>query len=602
MIVRMIKYTFAVHHRFYRQFLDDLQEIEVVHIERSKDQKVAGEAAELTSEVVRINQLLEQFKNYTHDEPKQDTCTLSVNETDNLNTALTKRLSDCRSALEQLQETIDARQIWGDYSDQLVAELQSEGIRLRFFTMPTKKFSSSWLEIFPIEIISRSDREIHFVWFGTGDIIFEGARELHPPHEQMSDLIKRSGQLKKEISEIRSELEHLANDSWVPLHKRLETLRDRLEWLDIMDNQTSRIGEGQIYLLEGWVPVTSGDKLNQYLEEKGILYFQSEATGEETPPVQLKNNRFARLFEPISLLFSLPSYGELDLTAFFAPFFMLFFGFCLGDAGYGIIIFLGCTIGKQFVTKEVRSYLTLGQFFGISTMVMGMIFGTFFGVVLAEIPAFDRVKGLFLDTSTIFNLSLIIGGVQIIFGIMIRMFNQLRQGTPSVALGSFGWLMLFFTAGLFEYVLADAELVPVLKILRIALYTASLICILFFSGTGSILQRFGGGIWEIYGNVTGIFGDLLSYIRLFALGVASSILGLVVNQMAVAFGKAPYIGPVIFLLVIVIGHAANLVISSLGSFVHPMRLTFVEFYKNAGFKGGGKSYRPFARQKKHLSI
>ncbi len=602
MIVRMIKYTFAVHRGFYRQFLDDLQDLEVVHIDRSKEQKVAGEAAELTNEVDRINHLLEQLKNYTHDEPKQDTCTLSVCEADNLAGALSKRLSDSRSMLEQLQETIDARQIWGDYSDQLVTELRNEGIKLRFFTMPAKKFSMSWLDIFPIEIISRSDREIHFVWIGTGDITFEGARELHPPREQISELIKRAEQLKKDISEIRSKLEHLANDTWIMLHKRLEVLRDRLEWLDIRDNQTSLIGEGQIYLLEGWVPVTVQDKLNQYLEEKDILYFQSEAAEEEMPPVQLKNNRFARLFEPISLLFSLPSYGELDLTAFFAPFFMLFFGFCLGDAGYGVIIFLGCTIGKRFAIKEVRSYLTLGQFFGVSTMIMGMIFGTFFGMVLAEIPAFDRVKGLFLDTSTIFNLSLIIGGIQIVFGIIIRMFNQLRQSTPSVALGSFGWLLLFFTAGLFEYFLADAELAPALKMLRIALYSASLICILFFSGTGSVLQRFGGGIWEVYGNVTGIFGDLLSYIRLFALGVASSILGLVVNQMAVAFGKAPYIGPVIFFLVIVIGHAANLVISSLGSFVHPMRLTFVEFYKNAGFKGGGRSYRPFARQRKHLSI
>jgi len=602
MIVRMIKYTFAVHHRFYRQFLDDLQDLEVVHIDRSKEQKVDGEAAELTNEAAQINQLLEQLKNYTHDEPKKETSTLSVSEIANLTGSLTKRLSDCRSAQEQLQETIDARRIWGEYSDQLITELRKEGIKLRFFTMAAKKFSLSWLEIFPIEIISRSDREIHFIWIGTSDITFEGARELHPPREQISELIKHSEQLKKEISELRSELEHLANDTWVLLHKRLQALRDRLEWLDIRDNQTSQIGEGQIYLLEGWVPVTVQDKLNQYLEKQGILYFQSEATGEEMPPVQLKNNRFARLFEPISLLFSLPSYGELDLTAFFAPFFMLFFGFCLGDAGYGVIIFLGCTIGKRFASKEVKSYLSLGQFFGISTVIMGMIFGTFFGMVLAEIPAFDEVKGLFLDTSTIFNLSLIIGGIQIIFGIIIRLFNQLRQSTPSVALGSFGWLLLFFTAGLFEYFLADGELAPALKIVRIVLYSASLICILFFSGTGSVLQRFGGGIWEIYGNVTGIFGDLLSYIRLFALGVASSILGLVVNQMAVAFGKAPYIGPVIFFLVIVIGHAANLVISSLGSFVHPMRLTFVEFYKNAGFKGGGKSYRPFAKQKTHLSI
>lgn len=598
MIVRMIKYTFAVHHRFYRQFLDDLQDLEVVHIDRSKEQKVAGEAAELANEAALISQVLEQLKGYRHDGTKEEQSSLTVSEISVQSGSLMKRLSDCRSSLEQLQETIEARQIWGDYSDQLVSELRSEGISLGFYTMPTKKFSLSWLELFPIEIISWSDREIHFIRIGKEEITFEGARELHPPCKQVSELIKRSEDLKKEIAEIKLTLEHLANSTLELLQRRMEKLRDRLEWLDIRDNRTSQIGEGQIYLLEGWVPFNAQDKLNQYLEKQGILYFQSEASEDEIPPVQLKNNRFARLFEPISKLFSLPAYSEMDLTPYFAPFFMLFFGFCLGDAGYGLILLLGSTIGKKFASPDLRGYLTLGQFFGISTMIMGLIFGTFFGIVLADIPALESVKEYFLKSENVFWLSMMIGAVQIIFGIILRIFNQLRQPNRSMALGSAGWLLLFFTAGVFEYVLAG-DLTPLLKVVRIGFYVLSLLLIVFFSGTGSVFQRLGGGIWEIYGNVTGIFGDLLSYIRLFALGVASSILGLVVNQMAVSFGQAPYIGPVIFFLIIVIGHTANLAISSLGAFVHPMRLTFVEFYKNAGFKGGGKNYQPFAKQKNH---
>ncbi len=598
MIVRMIKYTFAVHHRFYTQFLDDLQNLEVVHIDRTREQKVAGEAADLTHEAGLVHQTLEQFKNYRHDGPTGEPFSLTVKEVAEQAGAWEKRLADCRSALEQLQETIRAREIWGDYSDQLVSELGDQGIKLRFYTMPARKFSQSWLQLFPIEIVSRSEREIHFVWIGTGDITFEGARELHPPREEVAELRRREEELKNEIAEIRLKLEQLANNAWQPLHRRLAKLKDRLEWLDILDNQTSQIGEGLISLLEGWVAETGREKLDHYLEEQGILYFVSEASDGEVPPVQLENSRFARLFEPISKLFSLPAYGEMDLTAYFAPFFMLFFGFCLGDAGYGLILLLGSTVGKRYVSADMKSFLTLGQLFGLSTMIMGTIFGTFFGVVLADIPALEPVKDRFLKSEGIFWLSMIVGGVQIIFGIILRIFNQLRQSHPSVALGSVGWLLLFLTAGIFE-VLLSGDMTPALKIIRIALYVASLLLIIFFSGTGSVFQRLGGGIWEIYGNVTGIFGDLLSYIRLFALGVASSILGLVVNQMAVAFGKAPVVGPVVFFLIIVVGHTANLAISSLGAFVHPMRLTFVEFYKNAGFKGGGKSYQPFAKQKNH---
>jgi V/A-type H+/Na+-transporting ATPase subunit I len=112
----------------------------------------------------------------------------------------------------------------------------------------------------------------------------------------------------------------------------------------------------------------------------------------------------------------------------------------------------------------------------------------------------------------------------------------------------------------------------------------------------NILTRIGKGIWDLYG-LTGIFGDLLSYIRLFALGIASAILGFVVNDIALQMRDGiPYLGPVLFVLFLVVGHGANLLIASLGAFVHPMRLTFVEFYKNAGFTGGGKVYEPFAKE------
>lgn len=602
MITPMIHYTFAVHDTFYRQFLDDLQELEVVHVDRSAVRRLEGEAAGLADEAAQIGHLLEQFKNYLHDQAKERSGLLTTAEIAGLNNLLSRRLNDGRSALEQLQETIEARSIWGDYSAGVIRHLNEAGVFIRFYTIPAKRFSQSWLELFPVEIISRSDREVHFICIGKQEVTFEGARELHPPEEPLSELNHRQENLKKEIAAIRVELEQLANNNWLPLKDRLAALRDRMNWLDILDNRTSRIGEGQIALLEGWVPVTVKDRLDLYLDEKGILYFESEPAAEETPPVQLINNRFARLFEPISKLFSLPSYGEMDLTVYFAPFFMLFFGFCLGDAGYGLVILLGTTIGKRFASPGMRSYLTLGQFFGLSTMIMGLIFGTFFGIVLADVPALAPVRDKFLQSESIFYLSMIIGAVQIIFGICLRIFNQLRQPYRWVALGSAGWLLLFLTAGIFEGLLADAAMTPALKVLRIFGYSASLFLIIFFSGTGSVFQRLGGGIWEIYGNVTGIFGDLLSYIRLFALGVASSILGLVVNQMAVAFGKAPYVGPVIFFLIIVVGHTANLAISSLGAFVHPMRLTFVEFYKNAGFKGGGKAYQPFAKQKNHESF
>ncbi len=601
MIVPMIKYAFAVHHSAYQQFLDDLQELGVVHVGKSKGKATEGETALLSSEASRIGYTVDQLKHYLHENAVAVKTKLQAEEITEQTTAFLKKLDSARSELERLNKKAGEQALWGDYSEAMVRELEEAGVNVRFYSIPAKKFHPDWVDQYPLEVASRLEKEIRFVTFGISGEPFIGARREHPVGEMASALQKEIGRTEQQIAGVEAELQALAANGISLLQDRLEAVEVRLEWLDVLNNLTTQIGDGAIRILEGWAPVTEEARLKDYLEKSGIFYLESAAEPGEQPPVQLKNNKFGRLFEPIAKLFALPEYAELDLTIYFAPFFMLFFGFCLGDAGYGLVILLGATIYKRFASESVKPYLSLGQLFGASTLVMGTIFGTLFGVELAKIQALSGVKDLFLKSEQIFYLSMVVGAVQILFGIVLRIRNQLRQEYPWQALSSVGWLLLFFTIGLFKFILKAEDSSLLLNVTEKVLFAASLIMILFFSGTGPIHLRLIGGLWEMYNTVTGIFGDLLSYIRLFALGIASSILGLVINQMAISFGSAKYIGPVIFILIIVIGHAANLAISSLGAFVHPMRLTFVEFYKNAGFKGGGKPYKPFAKQRNNLS-
>ncbi|HKJ42966.1 MAG TPA: V-type ATPase 116kDa subunit family protein, partial [Sunxiuqinia sp.] len=459
----------------------------------------------------------------------------------------------------------------------------------------TKKFPEDWLNDYPLEIVYQDSKTTKFVVVGETEKIFSGSHKEYPPKKQLGKLQNEVATAESEIKNTEDQLKTMAKTGWDVLQNRMRHIQVRLDWLRVSHNPVAEVGEGTIQVLEGWVPVSDEEKLVKYLEDNHILYEKTLAEADERPPIKLRNNKFGRLFEPISKLFSLPAYQELDLTIYFAPFFMLFFGFCLGDAGYGLVMLIGATIFKRYANKSMKPFLTLGQLFGLSTLIMGTIFGTFFGMELAKVPAMGNVKDLFLDSSQVFNLSLMVGAVQITYGIILRMRNQLRQEYPLQALSSAGWLLLFVTIGWFSYLWKDNDLSTLWTIVEKAMYVLSIGMILLFSTNGPIHMRVLGGIWEMYGTVTGIFGDLLSYIRLFALGIASSILGLVINQMAVAFGKAPYVGPVIFILIILIGHTGNLAISSLGAFVHPMRLTFVEFYKNAGFKGGGRPYMPFSK-------
>ncbi|MBK6284741.1 MAG: hypothetical protein IPF54_20795 [Draconibacterium sp.] len=195
-----------------------------------------------------------------------------------------------------------------------------------------------------------------------------------------------------------------------------------------------------------------------------------------------------------------------------------------------------------------------------------------------------------LDSQQVFNLALAIGMFQILFGMALKAINNYRMMGWQYSMLPIGWIILLL--GIID--VAISKFVPALNMYII--YFGIALIIIFSDPTAGIFGRLGKGIWELYG-ISGIFGDVLSYVRLFALGISSAILGSVINSIALQIkGSSAIAGPIFFIIFLIIGHGANLMISSLGSFVHPMRLTFVEFYKNAGFTGGGKEYKPFKKK------
>jgi V/A-type H+/Na+-transporting ATPase subunit I len=344
--------------------------------------------------------------------------------------------------------------------------------------------------------------------------------------------------------------------------------------------------------LQGFVPQPVIKKVEDLCENRKIVYLKAKVKPTDEPPILLRNNRFASLFEPLGQLYSLPSYGELDMTPFFAPFFMLFFGFCLGDAGYGIVILISTFIFKNKVAKEWKPVLILARYLSLTTILFGILTGTLFGINLltVETPWLRKLQNVMIDSNQAFSLALLLGLAQILFGLVLKAFNNYRQFGIKYSIGPIAWMILILS-------LTDNFVSKLTGDVSFYLSWIGVILILFFSNPeGNIFKRVGQGVWELYG-ITGLVGDLLSYIRLFALGISGAILGMVINDIALRLLQIDYVGWLIFIIFLVIGHTANLLIASLGSFVHPLRLTFVEFYKNAGFSGGGTAYKPLERQK-----
>jgi len=192
----------------------------------------------------------------------------------------------------------------------------------------------------------------------------------------------------------------------------------------------------------------------------------------------------------------------------------------------------------------------------------------------------------------LFYVALTLGTIQVLFGMLLKAISRMRQSGFMAGLSTLGWML--FIIGLVRLLLPSIITASPAAWAAPLTYAGMALILLFNDLNANIFLRVGKGLWEIYG-VTGVFGDILSYVRLFALGVSGSILGIVINEISWSLRTIPYIGYGLTFVGLVVGHTGNMLLGMLSSFVHPLRLTFVEFYKNAGFEGGGKPYRPFRR-------
>ena len=595
MIIPMQKYSFLVYHKEYAAFLKDLQQLGVLHI-IEKEAEISDDIKEKYQLVNRIDKIIKSLEK--RETEKTDNCP----DSDGLK--IIEEIIQKQEELEALQQELatahkELAKImpWGDFSAEIINKLKDKNLYVRFYITSKKKFNTKLFSEYNAEIITESGNYIYFIIIQQGDEELNiDAEEVKQPKSSLSEVKKHIKETEDKITLINNDFDNYSKTSIPLLKKERETIAANLEYEKVILNTAVEADE-KMKILEGWVPGTKKKQIDDFLEKSNILHIIEKATKKDKVPVLLQNNRFSKLFEPIGKLFSLPAYSELDLTVFFAPFFMMFFGFCLGDAGYGLLFVIGAGIYKLKAKKEIKPLLSLIQLLGIATVIFGIISGTFFGINLIDtkINLLADFRKLFLNPEEMFNVALILGALQIVFGMCIKAANQIKQYGFKHALATFGWLIILIGCGIYMG-LIELGIIDTNNIILYAILSFGGVLIVFFSDVEiSIPARIGKGVWDIYSTVTGIFGDLLSYIRLFALGLSSAILGFVINDIAMQIlDSAPIIGPVLFVIFLILGHGLNILISSLGSFVHPMRLTFVEFYKNAGFTGGGKEYKPFS--------
>ena len=592
MITAMKKYTFLVFHRDYEAFLTELREAGVVHV----TQRAAGlaEDADMQALIARRAELQHILKQGAPDQLIQEQADLE------------QRIA--ATLKEQARVAI-----WGDFSSKTIAQLSEAGYTLHYYSCPKSKFDAEW----GIQVTENGGL-IYFVTVGDNSAVTEDATEItltKSAAELQADLDGLNGLLAAQKARI--EAWALANIN--QLKDELKSVEQQIDWKEVTLNTESG-ADGALCILEGFCPVDNTAALDERLNAlPAALYYESEdPQPEDATPIKLHNNWFVRLFEPLTGMYGWPNYNEFDPTPILGPFFLLFFSLCIGDAGYGLLLTLvGYLIHKG--KPKIEMFDGMGPIImalGVGSTVIGYLMGGFFGINIFQaewMPSWAKVvmfnnlgegtTGKFMVAGQPYDvmmvLAILIGVVHICLAMVIKAIVYTKRFGFKENVSTWGWLLLIL-GGLITAVLAGLELLSpeVTNIVLICIGAISALGIYIFNKPGrNPLINIGAGLWDTYGMATGLLGDVLSYIRLYALGLAGGMLGMAFNQLgAMVLGDTPNVGTWIgFILIVTFGHVLNLLMACLGAFVHPLRLTFVEYFKNSGYEGSGKKYKPFKK-------
>lgn len=438
------------------------------------------------------------------------------------------------------------------------------------------------------------------------------ARPMSPtnqiPKANKEQLIAKSEKLNKESEKAKEEIISYAN--------RREDIKNTQDYFRIRADKYNVINQLEhsrhVFVITGYVPEEDCDKLEKLCNRVSTCYIEFEDAGDDAP-IKLKNSKFAEPAQGIVNMYATPSHADIDPTPLLAFFFYFFFGMMFSDAGYGLLmtIVIGIVIKIFKPDTQMRNNLKLFQYCGVSTFIWGLVFGSIFGdapavlynhftgasLTMADIlpwPTLDPQK----DALVLMVISIAFGFVHILVGMGCKFYICFKQKDYTGAFFDTGlWMMLLTGIAVLAVGIATS---PTVLYIGAGIAIACAIGLVLTQGRHK--KGFGkivGGVASLY-DITSYISDLLSYSRLLALGLTTGVMAQVFNMLATMFGTS-WIGCIILAVIFLLGHAINIGLNALGSYVHTMRLQYVEMFSKF-YEGGGEKFEPFSLNSKYIKI
>ena len=611
MITKMNKLTLLVYHKEYIDFLQRLRQVGVVHIvERKSGVAENPEVEKQMALIARYKRTIKRLERCAVEnlQPAKgvDGAMATIEKCDTLLAEIEQR----KGILQTLDKDAAALAPWGEFNVTTIEKLESAGYDIRFFISPAKNFCQEWVDEYNAIVVAEQASRLYFVTVTPKHVVVDIDAEVAKlPDASLSALESEKERVEQQIETFSAELDKLAVAELNTLRAANDALMHDLEFMKVaLDGE--KVSGDKLVLLEGWAPEENLAELKAMLDESGAFYDVRPVRRGDEAPVKLKNNAFTRMYEMLTKMYGMPSGTDFDPTPILAPFFSLFFAFCMGDAGYGLILILMGFILKKKLKSDLAGMMNLVITLGIFTTLIGAVLGTFFGMsLLSDFDLPEKIRqfiiagdielfGSTYDKQMI--LALGIGVVHISIAMTVKAINNTVFYGFKESLSAWGWwLVVVGGAVLGTLTFLSAIPAEVSKWAFIGIGSVGALGIYIFNNLRrNVFANIGAGIWDTYNMASGLLGDVLSYIRLFALGLAGGMLGQTFNSLALMLvdgkeGLGAVIGWVGFGLIIIFGHTLNIAMSCLSAFVHPLRLTFVEYFKNAGYEGKGVEYKPF---------
>ena len=582
MIEKMTKYSFILLSADKEKFISDLTELGVVDITRGV-KPVDDTSSSILAEATNIKRQISQLEAETSDTLKQ-----------------------IHEELATERRRYLAAEPWGDFSKEALEGLRDRGLELHFHQISSKRFDEGWESEIPLQVIGEGKGQTYFI-----TILETGAAmpaavancEVAAPAGTASELKARVELLEKTEATCLAEIREAKVRDIPVLRQEYDKVMARLDkYLASVSADTA--AEDTLSVFVGFAPSTEDARLAEAFEKLDAFCITEAATEEDRPPIKLRNNKFASEFERITAMYGMPVYGEADPTPVISIFFLLFFAMCMGDAGYGLVLILaGIALNKGWLKIGMFKGLgTLITYLGVATTVVGFVMGTAFGIDLraaAWVP--EGVKSFMLpakfpgtDYDYGMVLSIIIGIFHLCLAMTVKAVMYTKRFGFKKTVSAWGWLILI-VGGIVTALLALGGIFSP-EVTRMAIIVVGVVSALgifvFNDPDRNPLINIGAGLWDTYQTATGLLGDVLSYIRLYALGLAGGMLGGAFNTLGDMVLGDSALTWIPYVLILLVGHTLNLLMCCLGAFVHPLRLNFLEYFKNSGYEGMGAKYNP----------